>query len=229
MLEGLQKEREALDANSELITSMSHDIRTPLTVLLGYLDLMKTYPVNEELGEYIRASENTALRLKELSDDMFRYFLVFGGKELEVSITDYDAKTLLDQLLSEHILLLRERGFTVEWDVNITSDEQITVSTDAPKLMRVVDNIFSNIHKYAEATYPIVFSAKKVGGVLRIEIENRVKDVAEAESNGVGLRTCMKICEALDITFNYGVSENGNGERIYTSLLELKAGTGGKE
>ena len=228
MLEGLKKEREALDANSELITSMSHDIRTPLTVLLGYLDIMKSYPVDSELSEHIKAAENTALRLKDFSDDMFRYFLVFGGKELEVSLGEYDAHTLFEQMLSEHLLLLRERGFTVNADLNILQTSGVVIVTDAPKLMRVVDNIFSNIYKYAESTSPVSFSADLTGGVLKITVQNAVKTVSGAESNGVGLRTCSKICEALDVRFEYGESD-ADGTRIFVSTLEFKVNVGKKE
>ena len=77
MIESLEKEKQAIDANTELITSMSHDIRTPLTVLMGYLDIMKSSTDDAVMQDYIRASEVTCMRLKALSDDMFGYFLVF--------------------------------------------------------------------------------------------------------------------------------------------------------
>ena len=65
MLENIEKERAALEANRELITAMSHDIRTPLTVLLGYIDIMKDKVEGDsQMTEYVEASEKTALRLK---------------------------------------------------------------------------------------------------------------------------------------------------------------------
>ena len=79
ILEKMERERKAVESNTELITSMSHDIRTPLTVLLGYLDIMKRKNDDPNMGEYIEASQKTALRLKKISDDLFNYFLVFGG------------------------------------------------------------------------------------------------------------------------------------------------------
>ena len=221
MLEGLKKEREALDANSELITSMSHDIRTPLTVLLGYLDIIKTYPVDEELSEYVKAAENTALRLKDFSDDMFRYFLVFGGKELDVSLSDYDAQTLFEQLLSEHLLLLRERGFTVDLQFDTSRLSGAVITTDAPKLMRVIDNLFSNLYKYAEMSRPVTITAAANDESLRLTMKNAVMAASHAESNGVGLRTCRKICEALDVYFDYGERE-ADGESVFVSEFELK-------
>jgi K+-sensing histidine kinase KdpD len=131
-------------------------------------------------------------------------------------------------MLSEHLLLLRERGFTVNADLNILQTSGVVIVTDAPKLMRVVDNIFSNIYKYAESTSPVSFSADLTGGVLKITVQNAVKTVSGAESNGVGLRTCSKICEALDERFEYGESD-ADGTRIFVSTLEFKVNVGKKE
>ena len=122
ILENLEKERLALNANAELITAMSHDIRTPLTVLFGYLDMMKLHSTDEVMQGYIKASENTAVRLKKLSDDMFNYFLVFGADRTKLNIEEYDARTLVEQLLAEHILLLSEQGWTVK-SVGLDSNE----------------------------------------------------------------------------------------------------------
>lgn len=149
ILENLKKEREARDANVELITSMSHDIRTPLTVLLGYLDIMKMRTEDKDMQGYLKASEATALRLKELSDDMFGYFLVFG-QDAVPELCEYDAKTLVEQLFAEHILLLHEQGYRIELPQSNISLDNMYVTTDAPKTMRIVDNIFSNITKYAD-------------------------------------------------------------------------------
>ena len=218
MLESLKKEKEAIDANTDLITSMSHDIRTPLTVLLGYLDIMKSTNTDENMQDYIKASETTALRLKELSDDMFRYFLVFGSGDIETSISDYDAKTIVEQLLFEHILLLTERGYEVERRIDV--EEGLVISTDAPKLMRVIDNIFSNIYKYADKAKRVLFCADISEGVLKINIKNSVKIGAEAESNGVGLRTCSKLCEALGISFEYYTS-GSSSTKVFESVLQI--------
>ena len=206
ILENLEREREARDANTELITSMSHDIRTPLTVLLGYIDMMKNHgSIDGELESYIAASENTALRLKQLSDDMFKYSLAFGTEDMGIAIEEYDAKTLFEQLLLEHIVLLRERGYEVSFDMaEHILDEGTTVLTDAPNLMRIVDNIFSNLTKYADPDYPIIISSKTDRELFVVECRNRIrKDLSEAESNGVGLKTCVRLGRLIAKSFRY--------------------------
>ena len=221
MLTSLQSEKEAISANAELITSMSHDIRTPLTVLLGYIDIMKTRESDEVMQEYLKASESTAMRLKELSDDLFRYFLVFGG-DLEPELAEYDVQTLMDQLLTEHVLLLGERGYRVSCHLSKNLTPDMTVSTDAPKLMRVIDNLFSNIYKYADKEQPITVAAGlTVHGRLTVAIRNfTVTPSGEAESNRIGLKTCKKLCDALGAGFECTYGTQG-GKETFTVTVEL--------
>lgn len=210
ILEKVQREREARDANTELITSISHDIRTPLTVLLGYIDVMKSYTNDEIMQTYVAASEKTAMRLKQLSDDMFKYSIAFGNPEENMKLELYDAETLVGQMLSEHILLLEENGYAVE-----TIDEQTSfgdgamVYTDAEYLMRIVDNIFSNIYKYADQDEKIFIKISRHGETLSFSITNKIKKNKEdVESNGIGLKTCMRLAEYVAEDFSFEESSD---------------------
>ena len=217
MLENIEKERAALEANRELITAMSHDIRTPLTVLLGYIDIMKLNAPDGDMQQYIEASERTALRLKKMSDDMFSYFLAYGGN-IEISIQECDARTLIDQMLSGYVFLLREQGYSI--DFNFEGEENVFLSdvivvTDPPQLMRIVENIFSNIMKYADKDRPVSVFVGAETDEMTIRVSNYVKpNPDEAQKNGVGLRSCMKLANAMDVRFS---SEEENG--VFTSLM----------
>lgn len=204
ILENLEKEREARDANAELITSMSHDIRTPLTVLLGYLDIMKMQSEDETLGNYIKEAEKTALRLKDLSDDMFRYFLVYGNSDIDTELVDYDATTLLTQMMTEHSLYLDENGITLKVSGASDIERGSVIRTDAPKLMRIIDNIYSNIVKYADKSVPAELRISKCDGGVSFEFINRIsKEDRRAESNGIGLRTSKRIAEMLGVGLRF--------------------------
>ena len=211
MLENLKKEHAALDANRELITAMSHDIRTPLTVLLGYLDIMKSNATDSDMQQYIEVSERTAMRLKKMSDDMFSYFLVYGGG-IEVEVEECDARTLVDQMLSGHVFLLREQGYDITFnfeDENNKFLENVTVVTDPPQLMRIVENLFSNIIKYADKEKPVSVQIGSDTDEMLIKVSNYVaKVIDEAQKNGIGLRSCMKLASAMDIRFS-SVEEDG--------------------
>lgn len=220
MVENYEKEKAALNANSELITSMSHDIRTPLTVLLGYLDIMNaTAEGDEQMQGYIKAAESTALRLKRLSDDMFGYLLVFGNSGSGPVMETYNADTLIGQMLSEHILLVGESGYTI--DTSGIDHESLwgkEIVTDPQSLVRIFDNAFSNLYKYADKEKPIKIAISAQACEIIVEISNHIrKDGEMVESNGIGLRTCKKLAEQLNAGFEYG----GDGE-IYSVKLTLK-------
>ncbi len=227
MLENLRREREARDANTELITSISHDIRTPLTVLLGYIDVMKSYTNDEIMQTYVSASEKTALRLKQLSDDMFKYSIAFGNPEESMKIELYNAETLVGQMLSEHIFLLEENGYSVEtMGEELSLCECDAVYTDAQYLMRIVDNIFSNIHKYADIDEKISIEIKASEKALSILIKNKIKKNKEdVESNGIGLKTCARLAEYVAESFSYWESE---GEFAVSLTLKLSKNKNGE-
>lgn len=223
ILDKVRREREAREANTELVTSISHDIRTPLTVLLGYIDMMKARAADDEvMSGYISASESTAIRLKRLSDDMFKYALTFGEIEQGIKLEEYDASTLTAQLLDEHILLLSEDGY----DVRITPQygtaftEGDVIVTDAQNLMRIVDNIFSNLYKYADKSAPIEMTTEREDGCVTFTCKNRIlKNPDGAESNGIGLKSCARLGSLI----TQGFDAKSVGDDFVVSLkLELK-------
>ena len=220
ILEKVQREREARDANTELITSMSHDIRTPLTVLLGYIDVMKSYTSDEIMQTYVAASEKTAMRLKQLSDDMFKYSVVFGNPEESMKLELYDAETLVGQMLSEHILLLEENGYAVDTNSDkLSFGEGTMVYTDAQYLMRIVDNIFSNIYKYADIDEKITVEIGISDTTLLFVIKNKIKrNKEDVESNGIGLKTCSRLAEYVAREFSY---EERDGEFTVRLALDI--------
>ena len=217
MLENIEKEHAALESNKELITAMSHDIRTPLTVLLGYLDIMKSNSPDSDMMQYIDASERTALRLKKMSDDMFSYFLAYGGG-IEIAVEECEARTLVDQMLSGHVFLLREQGYNIEFNFESEDNaflEDVTVVTDPPQLMRMVENIFSNVMKYADKEKPVTITLGVETDEMTIKVVNFVApDPDPTQKNGIGLRSCKKLANAMDVTFN---TQEQDG--IFTSLL----------
>ena len=225
IIEKLNNEREIKEANNELVTSISHDLRTPLTVLLGYIDMMKNHrDVNGELKEYLVASENTAMRLKQLSDDMFKYSLAFGDADKGIKLEEYDAETLLEQMLAEHMLLLKEKGFEVNAKRVGGRFDGMTVRTDAQNLMRIVDNTFSNLSKYADQEYPIDFIMKRDGDFIVLECKNKIrKDASEVESNGIGLKTCVRLSKLIADEFYYG---EDSGYFITRLSIKLHKGEG---
>ena len=194
IVDNMTKEQQAWKANAELITAMSHDIRTPLTVMLGYLELMEMQD-SENNAEYVAACKSNALRLKRLSDDMFSYFLLFGRSDGEaVEMFDIGSEAL-GHMISERVILLTESGLDISYDDKLPV---ATLSVNIDYLGRVVDNIFANLQKYADVNAPVVIESRVCDGFLTLSVKNRIgSDSDRAESNGIGLKTCERIMEKM--------------------------------
>ena len=94
IIQRTRSEQSALEANSELITALSHDIRNPLTALIGYLELleMDLESLPETDRDYVRACLDKSYRIRDLTGEMFRYFLVYGKEVQSVELEEYDAQ-----------------------------------------------------------------------------------------------------------------------------------------
>ncbi|MEG2627205.1 MAG: sensor histidine kinase [Anaerovoracaceae bacterium] len=209
VIEKLENEQEAWDANCKLITAMSHDIRTPLTSLIGYLDIIdgKKYQSEEELDRYITTCRDKAFQLKDLSDKLFQYFLVFGNQENDLKLEEVDANILFEQILGEHIVELYSCGFNVDQQINLCPEGCI-VKTEITYLRRVFDNVFSNIIKYADKQNPISVILEMDNNKIRIKISNKKsKGADKVESTRIGIKTCQKICNDLKGKFEISETE----------------------
>ncbi len=203
IIDRMGNEKRAWEANSELITAMSHDIRTPMTSLIGYLGLLNNTDSlsEEERTRYLKAAYGKSLALKELTDELFKYFLVFGRSEVELSRELFDAHMLLMQLLGEAEFDLQDAGFHVQ-NINRLEDG-VQLETDAGMLKRVLDNLVSNIKKYADCDLPVVFLTEKNQGTVTVTVSNGIRKQGRGmESTRIGLRTCEKILSALGGSFS---------------------------
>ncbi len=195
-------EKRAWEANNELIAAISHDIRTPLTALIGYLDLLKEDKglSDEQRERYLENSYSKAMQLKGLTDKLFQYFLVYSGR-IQIEKKEYDATLLLDQIIGEHMAYLESFGYQFELE---PFEGNGTIFVDTTYLMRVFDNIFSNIHKYASPDESIRVSRNISGAMLVIGFENRIcHSKIGSESTKIGLKTCETIMDLLSGSFQY--------------------------
>ncbi len=203
ILQKHQSEKDAWEANNQLITSMSHDIRTPLTSMIGYLDIIegRKYESQEDLDRYISSCRDKAFQLKDLSDKLFQYFLVFGNKETDKELEVFDASILFQQLLSEHSAEIISYGYQVEFYFNIP---EVQICADISGLRRLFDNIFSNIMKYADKREVVcIYAETEESQVKILAINGMPEEVKKVESTRIGLKTCEKICSDLGGDFSY--------------------------
>lgn len=214
--ERIVSEQNAWKSNQELITSISHDIRTPLTTLIGYSDMLANgqYKDEEQFNRYLKSCREKAYQLKSLTDELFGYFLVFGTPEVKTSLETENARILLEQLLGEPLADFRARGCRV---VEKNLQEDVFISVDVMLLKRIFDNIFSNINKYADLEKPIKATAERQGDFIEVNFKNHInKNNKHVESTKIGTKTCKRLSEAMNI--NYSFKESGG---IYETTLSL--------
>lgn len=202
IIDKLQREEAAWQANSQLITAISHDVRTPLTALLGYLEILSDENItSEERRAYLEVCKNNAHRLKSLTDELFGFFLVFGRPNPDQVLEEFDAATLMEQVLLEHEMDLRSRGF----EVRLEPCEELTgkLHADLGHFQRIFGNLFSNVRKYADPTRPVTILQKLEGEELLVTIENYINpSQTRVESNRIGLQTCQKLVSAMGGEFS---------------------------
>lgn len=195
ILEEQQMKAEAEKANMELVTAMSHDLRTPLTSLIGYLELlnMHRYEDEEQLKKYLEYCRKKAFQMKKVSDRLFEYFLVYGREEKGLQLQKIPGIELAEDLCNGQFFDWQDHGGTIECRIGELSG---IVRVDSEYMQRVMDNLISNLKKYGDPAYPLKIAASEQLDMLHIQITNHIRDRKDrTESTQIGLKTCRKIME----------------------------------
>ncbi|MCR5283609.1 MAG: HAMP domain-containing histidine kinase [Lachnospiraceae bacterium] len=198
----IQKEHEALTANRELVTAMSHDLRTPLTRQIGYLEILhlKKYESEQQHDSYIQKARSNAFLMKETTDKLFRYFLAFGQSEQREKKVEADGRLLFNHALREQSDYLKSQQFTVTLS-SITQPFSIRIDPD--EFARVFDNIFQNIKKYGDLGKPVTIRHECGDGTLRLLIKNGIKeDTSKVESTRIGMKIVERIMKDMNGSMN---------------------------
>jgi signal transduction histidine kinase len=156
--EVVSKEVKSERLKTELITNVSHDIRTPLTSIITSIDLLKNGNLNaEEKEKYLNILENKAQRLKILTDDLFEAAKTASGN-IEVNLKDVDLEMLLTQGLGEMEKELVDSGLEF---ITKYPKELLIVKADGQLLWRAIENLISNTLKYAQNNSRIYIDVDK--------------------------------------------------------------------
>lgn len=150
----LAKERDEEKSRKEFITCIAHDLRTPLTSVIGYLQLVMAKAhasrSNEELQikneEYVKIAYEKAIRLQGLIEELFS-FTKTDSTELRLHLTEIDVVKLMEQLADECYPSLQEAGLTLEFK---TSAETIKIEADGELMARAIANLLTNGIKYGK-------------------------------------------------------------------------------
>lgn len=154
---------------TELITNVSHDLKTPLTAMVTYIDLLKEENITEEQRkEYIDILERKSLRLKVLIEDLFEVSKA-SSKNINLDIQDVDIMNLVRQVSLELEDSLRERELQLKWKL---PDKKVILPLDSQKTYRIFENLFGNIAKYAMKGTRVYIQGNALEKGIYIEIKN---------------------------------------------------------
>ena len=154
---------------TELITNVSHDIKTPLTSIINYVDLIKKEEVeNETVKGYVDVLERQSLRLKRLLEDLIEASKVSTGN-VELELTDCDAVVVLEQAVGEFLGQAEEAKVTLVKEVR---QQPISVLADGRALWRILENLLSNICKYSAPNSRAYITLEKNGDNVQFTFKN---------------------------------------------------------
>ncbi len=208
---------------TELITNVSHDIKTPLTSIVNYVDLIKKENCdNKKISEYIEVLDRQSIRLKKLIEDLVEASKASTGN-LSVELTKCNLSVLINQAVGEFSEKLESKNLQI---VQTLPNQDLYIMADGRRLWRVFDNLLNNIYKYAmngtRVYIDLVFEAQKAvitfRNISELPINASAEELTErfvrgdrarnTEGSGLGLSIAKSLTELQNGSFE--VSTDGD-------------------
>lgn len=166
----IDEERRIEQSKDELITNVSHDIRTPLTSIIGYLGLIedKQYQTQEDLIKYTHIAYLKAKQMKLLVEDLFEYTKV-RQSSTPLNIISFDMVQLVEQLAIDFELEAQNQSMAIHV---LSTPSQLIMEGDTEKLVRVFNNLISNALKYGKGAKNVIIEIDQVGTEAVITVKN---------------------------------------------------------
>lgn len=165
---------------TELITSVSHDLKTPLTSIVTYADLLKDDQLdNDKKKEYIAVIDRNALRLKNLINDLFEVSKASSGN-ITLNLMEIDIISLIKQAILEYDHLFEKQGLQLKFTSN---QEKSILKLDSQKTYRIITNLLVNISKYAMENTRVYIDVTDTQNKVEITLKNISKHEIRIEAN----------------------------------------------
>ena len=209
-----KKQMQSERMKAELVTNVSHDLKTPLTSIINYVDLLQNAASAQESAEYLEVLSRQSLRMKKLIDDLVEMNKASTGN-MAVELTRMDAAEAINQALGEFSDKLESRQLEPIFQ---SPEERITMLADGRLTWRVLSNLLSNAVKYALPGTRLYVDLHRLDGNVLISLKNISKEQLNVSSD-----------ELLERFVRGDVSRNtegsGLGLNIAKSLMELQHGS----
>lgn len=210
---------------NELITNVSHDLRTPLTSMIGYIDLIKKdeFKDKEKLSEYIDIIDERTKSLNSLINELFEYTKL-NSHDIKLNYSEVEIVGLIEQIVGEYISMFNREGLELEKNI---IDSDIIVTVDIEKIVRAIENLLINSMKYSVARSKVIVKLEEKEEGLIFSISNETENIKEedldniferfykvdksrkeSESTGLGLSIVKRIVELHEGTIKVELVNN---------------------
>ncbi len=223
---------------ADLITNVSHDIKTPLTSIINYVDLIKREEIsNEKIQSYVDVLDKKSQRLKQLTDDLVEASKITSGN-ISLTFEKINFKELVNQSLGEFSEKFEEKHLQI---VTSLPDNPVYIMADSRRIYRVIENLYNNIYKYAltgtrvyvgmiekgEKEKTVTLSIKNISAQpLNIQADELTErfirgDVSRGtEGSGLGLSIAKNLTQALK--GNFEIVLDGDLFKVMITFKEIE-------
>lgn len=177
-----QAVKEAENKKNELVMYLAHDIRTPLTSVIGYLSLLDEAPdmPAEQKEKYVSIALKKSIRLEKLINEFFE-ITRYNTQQIKLTKVNVDLYYMLVQLIDEFYPALSAKGNSAL----LNADENLTVYADSEKLARVFNNILKNAVAYSYPNTEIIISAKVDKDIITVTFENHSQTIPSEQLSSI--------------------------------------------
>ena len=213
----MEEERQIEQSKDDLITNVSHDIRTPLTSIIGYLGLLKSSELNEDQTKYIQIAYDKALQMKALAEDLFEYTTLRSSTNNKLVLAPLHVNSMLEQVAAGFELEAEKKNITFNV---ITRPRDLVIDADAKMIVRMLNNLISNALKYGRGATEIDLIANKVNNeFVELRVENNGEQIPK--------KSLQKIFDRfyrVESSRNLKTGGTGLGLAITKSIVDLHGG-----
>lgn len=182
-------------AQQNLVLGMAHDLRTPLATLLTDLELLKRQGNKMDQLNYADRALTKTLEIRALSDQLFEYFLASADQPVELEPWE-SAEYALGDYLSELYLYLAQDGFQIQTGELFAKETKVRIHVEY--MSRIINNIFSNIQKYADRSAPVILSTEFSNDMLIVSCKNKISPASTHSGTGIGVKNIALMMQKMN-------------------------------